>query len=270
MRSRVSQARGNLAQIPSECRYQVSNRSGIFLLGRGRAIIPHMHTPDANVVKDRYRRLAADYDSAMSFLDRVRTASFEHLDLKPGESVLDLGCGTGISFERLHRDVGSHGRIIGVEFSPEMLEMARRRVELNGWRNVTLIEGDANTVDIPGPLDAALAFFVPEILNSPAAVRRALDSLSPGGRLVASGVRHARGPLGPLFNFYFQTRFRTWRWVGVRRVIRRMLGRGQPYAVLEAAVPNLERWDYIFGCAYVARATREDQPPHHAPPQSNA
>ena len=79
--------------------------------------------------------------------------------------MLDLGCGTGISFERLHRDVGPQGRIIGVEFSPEMLELARRRVERNGWSNVTLIEGDAKTVDIPGPLDAALAFFVPEILN---------------------------------------------------------------------------------------------------------
>ena len=229
-----------------------------------------MNTPDTKVVKDRYRRLAADYDNAMSFLDRVRAASFEHLDLKPGESVLDLGCGTGISFERLHRDVGPQGRIIGVEFSPEMLEMARRRVELNGWSNVTLIEGDAKTVDIPGPLDAALAFFVPEILNSPAAVRRALGSLSPDGRLVASGVRHARGPLGPLFNFYFQARFRTWRWVGVRRVIHRMLGRGQPYAVLEASAPNLERWDYMLGCAYVARATRESQTSGHARPQSNA
>ena len=229
-----------------------------------------MNTRDTDTVKDRYRRLAADYDNAMSFLDRVRAASFEHLDLKPGESVLDLGCGTGISFERLHRDVGPQGRIIGVEFSPEMLEMARRRVEINGWRNVTLIEGDANTVDIPGPLDAALAFFVPEILNSPVAVRQALDSLSPGGRLVASGVRHARGPLGPLFNFYFQARFRTWRWVGVRRVIHRMLGRGQPYAVLEASAPNLERWDYMLGCAYVARATRKSQTSGHARPQSNA
>ncbi len=229
-----------------------------------------MNTRDTDTVKDRYRRLAADYDSAMSWLEGIREASFEHLDLKPGESVLDLGCGTGISFERLHRDVGPQGRIIGLEFSPEMLEMARRRVELNGWRNVTLIEGDANTVDIPGPLDAALAFFVPEILNSPDAVRRALDSLSPGGRLVASGVRHARGPLGPLFNFYLQARFRTWRWVGVRRVIRRMLGRGQPYAVLEATAPNLERWDYMHGCAYVARATRESQTPGHARPQSSS
>ena len=216
-----------------------------------------MNTPDTRGVKDRYRRLAADYDSAMSWLEGIREASFEHLDLKPGESVLDLGCGTGISFERLHRDVGPQGRIIGVEFSPEMLELARRRVEHNGWSNVTLIEGDAKTVDIPGPLDAALAFFVPEILNSPPAVRRALDSLSPDGRLVASGVRHARGPLGPLFNIYFQVRWRTWRWVGYRRAVKRMFGRGQPYDILQAAAPNLEVWDYMFGCAYVARATRE-------------
>ena len=216
-----------------------------------------MTTPDSKIVKDRYQRFAADYDSAMGFLDRVRAAAFEHLDLKPGESVLDLGCGTGISFERLHRDVGPQGRIIGLEFSPEMLELARRRVEHNGWSNVTLIEGDAKTVDIPGPLDAALAFFVPEILNSPAAVRRALDSLSPDGRLVASGVRHARGPLGPLFNIYFQVRWRTWRWVGYRRAVKRMFGRGQPYDILQAAAPNLEVWDYMFGCAYVARATRE-------------
>ena len=90
----------------------------------GYAIIPHMHTPDSNVVKDRYRRLAADYDSAMSFLDRVRAASFEHLDLKPGESVLDLGCGTGISFEQLHGDVGPEGRIIGLKLSCEMVEFA--------------------------------------------------------------------------------------------------------------------------------------------------
>ena len=163
-----------------------------------------MTTPDTRGARDRYRDFAATYDSAMSWLDGVRAASFQHLDLKPGETVLDLGCGTGISFERLHREVGPEGRIIGLELSPEMLELARQRVELNGWTNVTLIEGDASAVEIPGPVDAVLAFFVPEILYLPPAVRRALDSLAPGGRMVASGVKHARGPLGPIFNFYFQ------------------------------------------------------------------
>ena len=220
-------------------------------------IIPAMTTPDTQTVEERYQRFAATYDDAMSWLDPVRDAAFEHLALKPGESVLDLGCGTGISFERLHREVGNEGRIIGLELSPEMLSFARRRVALNGWTNVTLIEGDANTAEIPGPVDAVLAFFVPEVLYSPIAVRRALDSLSPGGRLVASGVKHARGPLGPLFNFYFQARYRTWRWVGMKRVVKRMFGRGQPYDVLEAVAPNLQVWGYMFGCTYVARATRD-------------
>ena len=125
MRSRVSQAGGgNLAQIPSECRCQVSNRSGIFLLGRGRAIIPHMDTPDTRGVKDRYRDFAATYDNAIAYLEPVRAASFERLELKPGETVLDLGCGTGFSFERLPVDVGPEGRIIGLKLNCEMVEFA--------------------------------------------------------------------------------------------------------------------------------------------------
>lgn len=216
-----------------------------------------MPTPATQSVQHRYRRFAATYDATMRWLDGIRDASLEHLNLKPGESVLDLGCGTGISFERLHRCVGPEGRIVGLELSPEMLDLARRRVELNGWKNVTLIHGDANAVDIPGPLDAALAFYVPEILQSPTAVKQTLDSLSPGGRLVASGVRHARGPLGPLLNAYIQLRFRTWRWVGFKRSAKRVFGRGQPYDVLKAAAANLEVWPYMLGCAYVARATRE-------------
>ncbi len=216
-----------------------------------------MSTPDTQPVEERYRRFAATYDNTMNWLDPVREAAFQHLDLKPGESVLDLGCGTGISFERLYREVGPQGRIIGLELSPEMLELARQRVDLKGWNNVTLMQGDANTTDIPGPVDAALAFYVPEILDSPTAVHRTLDSLSPGGRLVASGVRHARGPLGPLINTYIQARYRTWRWVGFKRSFKRVFGRGQPYEVLEAAASKLERWDYMLGSAYVARATRE-------------
>ena len=211
--------------------------------------------PHDSRVLDRYERFASDYDSTMSWLDGVREAAFRHLDLKPGETVLDLGCGTGLSFERLHSDVGPEGRIIGLELSHEMLQVARHRVEANGWSNVTLIEGDAETVELPAPVDAILAFFVPEVLNLPVAVRRALGTLTPGGRLVASGVRHAEGPLGPLANLYFQARYRTWRWVGVKRSASRVFGGRQPYTVLQAAATKLERWDYMLGCAYVARAT---------------
>lgn len=209
------------------------------------------------VLKERYRRHAADYDKGKRFSERIRPEAIGRLDLKPGESVLDLGCGTGLSFEMLQQGVGPEGRIIGVELSPEMLEIAHEKVESNGWKNVTLIQGDAQTVEAPDPLDAVLAFFVPEILISPPAVTRAIDSLEPGGRLIAAGVKHAQGPLGPLFNLYFQLRFRTWRWVGVRGSMNRIFAKGQPYHALEKAVPSLERQDFMLGCAYIARAVKE-------------
>ena len=215
-----------------------------------------MDNNDNEVLKERYRRHAADYDKGKRFSERIRPEAIRRLDLRPGESVLDLGCGTGLSFEMLQQGVGPEGRIIGVELSPEMLEIAHEKVERNSWKNVTLIQGDAQTVEVPGPLDAVLAFFVPEILISPPAVTRALDSLSPGGRLIAAGVKHAQGPLGPLFNLYFQLRFRTWRWVGVRGSMNRIFAKRQPYDALQKAVPSLERQDFMFGCAYIARAVR--------------
>ena len=111
-------------------------------------------------------------------------------------------------------------------------------------------------MDIPGPLDAVLAYFVPEVLISPPAVTRVIDAMAPGGRLVNGGVKHAQGLLGPLFNLYFQVRFRTWRWVGVRGSMNRIFAKGQPYDELERVVPQLERQDYMLGCAYIARAVK--------------
>lgn len=216
-----------------------------------------MNTYDAQVQKDRYRLHAADYDKGKRFSDRIRPNAIRRLDLKPGETVLDLGCGTGLSFDMLQEGVGPQGRIIGVELSPDMLDIAQQKVNRNGWENVTLLQGDAREVEIPGPLDAVLAFFVPEVLISPPAVTRVIDTMAPGGRLVNGGVKHAQGLLGPLFNLYFQTRFRTWRWVGVRGSMKRVFAKGQPYDELEKVVPKLERQDYMLGCAYIARAVKD-------------
>ena len=102
-----------------------------------------MDTPDTQIVKARYRLHAAGYDTTMRFSDRIRAEAIHRLDLKPGESVLDIGCGTGMSFDLIQQGIGAEGRIIGVELSPDMLGIAREKVERNGWENVTLIQGDA-------------------------------------------------------------------------------------------------------------------------------
>ena len=69
------------------------------------------------------------------------------LGLRPGDTVLDLACGTGLNFALLVDAVGPTGAVIGLDCSREMLEMARRRVKTNGWTNVRLIEADATTFD---------------------------------------------------------------------------------------------------------------------------
>ena len=68
-----------------------------------------MNTYDAQAQKDRYRRHAAEYDKGKRFSDRIRHHAIRRLDLKPGESVLDLGCGTGLSFDMLQQGVGPRG-----------------------------------------------------------------------------------------------------------------------------------------------------------------
>ena len=205
-------------------------------------------------IKGRYRKHATSYDTARRASDWLRPLAIARLGLKSGETVLDLGCGTGLSFELLQQGVGPEGRIIGVELSPDMLAVARGKVVEQGWTNVTLIEGSVEEAALPKLVDAVLTFFTPEIAISDQAMSKALAALGPEGRLVAAGVKRAEGWSGIFFNLFFQFRYRTWRWVGAKGVARRLWGGEQPYTVLERMVGSLERRDYMGHCAYIAYA----------------
>lgn len=76
-----------------------------------------------------------------------RVVGIRRLGIRAGDTVLDVGCGTGLNLPLLARRVGPDGRVIGADLSPDMLRMARNRVDAAGWGNVTLIEADATTVD---------------------------------------------------------------------------------------------------------------------------
>lgn len=139
----------------------------------------------------QYSRRAAHYDAELAWFEPLRTEAIALLALQPGQRVLDVGCGTGLSFEPLERAVGASGAVVGIEQSPEMMELARERVAQHGWRNVTLIAAPAETAAVHGRMDAALFHFTHDILREPRALDNVLRHLRPGARVVTVGLQWA-------------------------------------------------------------------------------
>src|SRR5262249_61632374 len=67
------------------------------------------------------------------------------LGIEPGARVLELGVGTGLSLDAYPH----HCQVTGIDLAPEMLERAQDRVNRNGWRHVTLQQGDALNLAVP-------------------------------------------------------------------------------------------------------------------------
>jgi ubiquinone/menaquinone biosynthesis C-methylase UbiE len=96
----------------------------------------HLSTQEIRAV---YQRHAPHYDLALRIYrliglraETYRLRAIELLHLEPGDIVVDLGCGTGLSFPSLLEKVGSEGRLIGVDLTPGMLTVARERIQRFG------------------------------------------------------------------------------------------------------------------------------------------
>lgn len=153
--------------------------------------------PDRAAALAQYRRRAACYDFEVAPFEPLRVDAVRALRLQPGATVLDVGCGTGLSFPLLHEGVGTGGRIVGIEQSPDMLALARERVRRHGWKHVELVCAPAGSARFEARAHAALFHLVHDILRDDAAIDNVLSHLEPGARVVASGLCWAPAWLWP-------------------------------------------------------------------------
>lgn len=101
---------------------------------------------------------------------------------KAGEQVLDVGCGCGDTSLALAYSVGVMGRVVGVDVSAPMLEVARDRA--NGRENLTFIEADASRAELPGRFDLLYSRFGVMFFDDPeGAFRHMRGAMKNGGRL---------------------------------------------------------------------------------------
>jgi phosphatidylethanolamine/phosphatidyl-N-methylethanolamine N-methyltransferase len=110
------------------------------------------------------------------------------MDIQAGDRVLEVGVGTGINARLYPRNC----QVTGIDFSPEMLEKARGRVQKQGLRNVRLLEMDASALTFADDsFDVVYAPYLISVVPDPVQVVREMRRVCrPGGKIVV--VNHFR------------------------------------------------------------------------------
>ena len=133
---------------------------------------------------DHLARLITLFEWLLFVPGKFREQAVATLELRPGDRVLEIGCGTGRNLPALRAAVGDTGHVYGIDLSAGMLTRARSLVDRHRWRNVTLVHGDAVDYQAPEPLDGVLfGFSYSTMPHHHAVLRRALAQLRPGGRV---------------------------------------------------------------------------------------
>ncbi|HXA22014.1 MAG TPA: methyltransferase domain-containing protein [Acetobacteraceae bacterium] len=148
--------------------------------------------PDANEAMRHYWNTIAGprWVAGQGFRERRNEESLALLlaclRLAGGEHVLEIGCGTGAVTLPLAQAVGAHGRVVAVDISEPMLEVARQRVDASGVHNVMLLSGDAQVLAFEqAAFDVATSRMGVMFFADPvAAFRNIAGALKPRGRFV--------------------------------------------------------------------------------------
>lgn len=203
--------------------------------------------PDPERAIARYREHAAGYDASARRTMPLRYRMVRNLALKPGDTVLDVACGTGLSFPLLEDAIGPSGILVGVEVSPDMAAIAQARIDRAGWRNAGLIVARMEEAALPADAFDAVAFnFTHDVLQSEEALANIFRACKPGARVAIAGSKLLPWYLAP-FNLYV-------RWNNAPYMTTQANLRA-PWKLLSSYVPDLTREPAFFGACYLAKGT---------------
>ncbi len=198
----------------------------------------------ADGVRLMFDRIAPVYDAMnrvmTAGLDRRWRAATVREAVRPGDRVLDACCGTG-DLALAARDAGA-GKVVGLDFSEQMLERARRKAPELEW-----IEGDVLALPFDdASFDAAVVGFgVRNVEDLEAGLRELRRVLRPGGRIGILEITTPRGALAPFYNLWFDR---------LVPVLGRVLPGGEAYTYLPASVrrfpPPEELADLLHRCGF--------------------
>ncbi len=165
----------------------------------------------AGQVNRMFDRVASNYDA----LNSVMTAGLHHrwreraaarTELGPGDSALDVCCGTGDLALELSGRVAPDGHVIGCDFSEPMLDLAREKAAARGASGVRFEWADALALPYDGERFDALTvgFGVRNLADLDRGLREMARVLKPGGRLVILEITQpTRPPLSTFYSLWF-------------------------------------------------------------------
>jgi demethylmenaquinone methyltransferase/2-methoxy-6-polyprenyl-1,4-benzoquinol methylase len=155
-----------------------------------------------------FDRIAGRYDLVNTVLSGGTDGSWRRraartTGLQPGGSALDVACGSGKLTAVLARIAGDKGRAVGLDFSPQMLEVARR-----DHPGIEFLEGDALNLPFEdASFDAStIAFGLRNLADPVRGLREMLRVVKPGGRaVVLEFVRPPKNVVGGAYRLYLRT-----------------------------------------------------------------
>jgi ubiquinone/menaquinone biosynthesis C-methylase UbiE len=222
---------------------------------------------------ETYRSKAKNYDITSQFYPvpgyphrAHRLRAVQALGLRPGDSVVEIACGTGLNFSLIEQAIGPDGRIIGVDLTDAMLAQAQHRIETNGWSNISLVQADAAEFDFPTEVDAILSTYalsqVPECGD---VIARGAAALSRGGRWVVVDLKVPDDaprwlkqigtalvrPFGSIEEWIARRP-----WDGIR-------------AAMQDGLADLSWTELVFGTAFLAAGSRGSTGTVDEPPQES-